>query len=255
MDPYTYNRNGIPFFYPKTKLEFQQDIYERYHEMVVRQSALHNADQLWGKYPFQPVQEFAEKHYPKEKDIPFNILEIGCGVGRWIATLAKQYPQSTCWGIDYSYQMLKRANEYYVKGQEISIDLTDKGLGQLTQKGEQITNLQFGLAKAEKLPFEENSQDLIVNSFLIDRLDNPLEGLEEMFRVLKPTGKLIVITPLNFKKAEHWERFYPPSQLSTILKEIGFEILEWETELVVEEPLDLNGNFVSWGCLGFVVRK
>ena len=221
--------------------------------MVVRQSALHTADQLWGRYPFQLVFDFAEKHYPKTTEN--NILEIGCGVGRWIATLAKQYSKSTCWGIDYSYQMLKRANEFWVEGQEISIDLTDKGLGQQSQMSEPINNLKFGLAKAEKLPFEENSQDLIVNSFLIDRLENPMKGLEEMHRVLKPTGKLIVVTPLNFKKAEHWEKYYPPSQLSTNLKDIGFEILDWNEDLIVEEPLDFRGNGVRWKCLAFVLTK
>ncbi len=151
--------------------------------------------------------------------------------------------------------MLKRANEFYVEGQEISIDLTDKGLGQLTRKEEHLKNLKFGLAKAEKLPFDENSQDLIVSSFLIDRLDDPRKGLEEMFRVLKPTGKCIVVSPLNFKKKEHWELYYPASQLSDVLKDIGFEILDWQEDIVVEEPLDGRENFVGWRCLGFVVGK
>lgn len=253
MQAFTYERKGIPFFHQKTELEFQQDIYESYDKMVVRQSALHLADPLWGRYPFQPIFDFAEKHYPKTSEI--NILEIGCGVGRWIATLAKQYPKSACWGIDYSYQMLKRANEYWVKGKEITIDLTDKGLSQQSQKGEQLHNLKFGLAKAEKLPFDENSQDIIVNSFLLDRLENPLKALKEMYRVLKPTGKLIAVSPLNFKKTEHWEMYYPPSQLLSILKEIGFDILEWNEDIIVDEPLDGRGNVVRWKCLGFVVEK
>jgi ubiquinone/menaquinone biosynthesis C-methylase UbiE len=253
MQSFTYNRKGIPFFHKKTELEFQQDIYERYYEMVVRQSALHTADQLWGRYPFQPIFDFAEKHYPKAPEN--NILEVGCGVGRWIATLAKHYPKSACWGIDYSYQMLKRANEFWVKGQEISIDLTNKGLKQITQKGEHLNNLNFGLAKAEKLPFEENSQRIIVSSFLLDRLENPMKSLKEMYRVLKPTGKLIVVSPLNFKKAEHWKMYYPPSQLSSILKEIGFVILDWKEDMIVNEPLDGNGNLLHWRCLGFVLEK
>ncbi len=253
MQAFTYHRKGIPFFHQKTALEFQQDIYERYHEMVVRQSALHTADELWGRYPFQPIFDFAEKHYPKATAI--NILEIGCGVGRWIATLAKHYPKSTCWGIDYSYQMLKCANGFWVEGQENSVDLTDKGLDQQSQKGEELNNLKFGLAKAEKLPFEENSQHLVVNSFLLDRLDDPIKGLEEMYRVLKPAGKLIVISPLNFKKAAHWKMYYPASQFSTILEEIGFEILDWKEEVIVDEPLDGHGNLVRWKCLGFVVEK
>jgi len=253
MPPFIYSRKGIPFFHQKTELEFQQDIYERYHEMVVRQFALHIADQLWGSYPFQPIFDFAERHYPKARDI--NILEIGCGVGRWIATLAKHYPKSTCWGIDYSYQMLKCANGFWLEGQEVSIDLTGKGLDQQSQKGEQLNNLKFGLAKAEKLPFEKNTQNLVVTSFLLDRLDNPIKGLKEMYRVLKPAGKLIVVSPLNFKTSEHWKMYYPPSQVAAILKEIGFEILDWKENMIIKEPLDGHGNLVRWKCLGFVAEK
>jgi ubiquinone/menaquinone biosynthesis C-methylase UbiE len=253
MKPAISHRKSIPFFHPKTALEFQQDVYERYDEMVVRQSALHLADELWGRYPFQPVFDFAEKHYPKEAEI--NILEIGCSVGRWIGTLAERYPKATCWGIDYSYQMLKRANEFWVQGKEISIDLTNKGFFKKAIKNEPFNHLKFGLAKAENLPFENNTQDLILNSFLIDRLENPMQGLQEMYRVLKPNGKLIVVTPLNFNRAEHWKMYYPPIQLSNILKEIGFEILDWKEDIIINEPLDFHGNSVRWKCLGFVVKK
>ena len=253
MHPIIYDRKGIPFFHQKTELEFQQDIYERYHEMVVRQSALHLADQLWGRYPYQTIIEFAKAYYPKAKDI--NILEIGCGVGRWIATLAKHYPQSTCWGIDYSYQMLKCAKDFWVEEKEVSIDMTDKGLGQASLKGERLTNLNFGLAKAEKLPFEDGSQHMAVSSFLLDRLDSPIIGLEEMYRVLKRNGKLVLISPLNFKKAEHWKIYYPSSQLSNILKDIGFEILDWNDDITIQEPLDHRGNALDWKCLGFVAQK
>ena len=253
MHPALHTRKGIPFFHDKTPLEFQQDIYERYDEMVVRQTALHLADEMWGDYPFQAILDFAEKHYPEKTD--GNILEIGCGVGRWIGTLAKRYPNSTLWGIDYSYQMLKRANEFWVEGKEISIDWRDKGLSQQLIKGKGFKNLKFGLAKAEKLPFDEGSQNFIVSSFLIDRLEDPIKGLEEMYRVLKADGKLIVITPLNFKKAEHWNMLYPPAQLKINLKEIGFEILDWDEDLIVEEPVDAHGNALVWKCLGFVAEK
>ena len=246
-------RKGIPFFCDKTTLEFQQDIYERYDEMVVRQSALHLADSLWDGYPFQPVFDFADKHYPSSSHL--SILEIGCGVGRWISKLAITYPQSTCWGIDYSYQMLKRAKEFWVDGKEISIDLTDKGLQRQLVKGQQLDNLNFGLAKAENLPFDENSQDLVVNSFLIDRLENPRNCLTEIYRVLKPNCKVIALSPLNFNKAENWNKYYPPYKLSELLKEIGFEIVEWTEDIRIEEPLDFHKNTVNWKCISFVAKK
>ncbi len=253
MRPVIHNRNGIPFYYQKTPMEFKQDIYERYHEMVVRNAAVHTADHWWGKYPFQAIFDFAENHYPKSIDS--NILEIGCGTGRWIASLATQYPKSTCWGIDYSYQMLKWANDYWVKGKETTIDFADRGVPKLSQKQEPLNNLKFGLAKAEKLPFEEKSQNLVVNSFLFDRLENPIKALEEMYRVLKPTGTLIVITPLNFKKARHWKIFYPPNKISTIVKDTGFTILDWKEDLIINEPLDGHGNLIRWKCLCFAVKK
>ena len=247
------HRKGIPFYYPKSALEFQKDIYEQYHEMVLRQSLLHNADSLWGSYPFQPVLNFAEQHYPQRQNI--KILEIGCGVGRWISNLAKRYPDSTCWGIDYSYQMLKRANEFWIAGKELILDGSDRGLGQVSRKGEQIENLKLGLSKAENLPFDDNTQDLVVSSFLLDRLEEPRKGLLEMHRVLKTGAKLIVVSPLNFQQGKHWDMYYPSGKISELLKEIGFMIVDWEEAILVNEPIDRHGNILTWKCLGFVVEK
>lgn len=222
--------------------------------MVIRQSALHLADQFWGKYPMQAKLDFAHEYYP-DKTTP-DILEIGCGVGRWIATLAQRYPQAFCWGLDYSYQMLKRAKEAWVLGEEILIDLSNKGFSQPFHfMGNELANLNFGLAKASDLPFTNSSQDLILNSFLLDRLDHPQKALTEMFRVLRPNGKLVVVTPLNFDQTIHWETFYPPNKIRDFLIQTGFSILDWKEELVIEEPLDFRGNKITWKCLGFVVVK
>ncbi len=253
MHPALHTRKGIPFFHDKTPSEFQKDVYEHYDEMVVRQSALHLADAMWGRYPFQAVLDFAKIHYPEKGDI--NILDIGCGVGRWIGTMAKDFPEATLNGIDYSYQMLKQANQFWVEGKEISIDIRNKGFSKQLVKGERLENLKFGLAKAEMLPFVEGSQDLIVSSFLIDRLENPIKGLEEMYRVLKTDGKLIVVSPLNFNRAQHWKTLYPPFQFKNTLKEIGLEMLDWKEDIIVEEPLDAHENLLSWKCLGFVAKK
>ena len=151
--------------------------------------------------------------------------------------------------------MLKRAHEFWVQGKELSIDWTDKGFPQQSIKGKRFQQLKFGLAKAENLPFDDNSQDLVLNSFLIDRLENPIQGLKEMYRVLKPSGQVIVVTPLNFTKAKHWKMYYPTTQIATILKKIGFEIMDWQETIIVNEPLDVHGNLLHWKCLGFVAKK
>lgn len=251
--PLTYRKN-IPFFYQKSEVEYQKDPYERYEEMVTRQSAIHLADELWGRYPMQPVLDFARPYYPTQAQS--HIVEIGCGVGRWIASLADQYPDSVCWGIDYSYQMLKRAQEFWVDGKTIEINYSSKGFTKnKTNTPNRLTNLNFGLAKAADLPFDDQSQDLVISSFLIDRVDHPQLALTEMHRILKPKGQLLLLTPLNFNQSKNWELFYPAERLVEAIKDVGFDVLKVEEGLEIREEIDVHGNFVCWGCLGVVAGR
>jgi len=247
-------RNAIPLFNSKTETQFQQDRYERYDPIVLRQTALHLSDEIWDYYPMQSIFDFAHPYLPKIGSP--NIVEIGCGTGRWIATLAKTYPKGICWGLDYSYQMLKRAQEYWVAGQTIEIDYRKYGYDALLElTGQQLDNLYFGLAKASTLPFAINSQDLLLHSFLLDRLEDPKKALLEMHRVLKTNGQMIFVSPLNFQQKTHWEVFHPPIKIQNLLLELGFEVLKWQEELVIKEPIDLHGNAIHWKCIAGVLQK
>lgn len=252
-NPITY-RMQIPFFHKKTEAEFQKDIYERYNDMVIRQTALHLGDELWGNYPLQPILDFATPFLPKTSNP--KILEIGCSVGRWIAELAQLYPEGKHWGLDYSYQMLKRAYEFWIDEKNVYLDLTHKGAtSSIELKSHSLKNLNFGLAKAESLPFSNESQDIVLSSFLFDRLQDPMKGLKEMYRVLNIDGTMILITPLNFYKKKFWDEFHPPIKIFHILTRMGFEILEWKEGMIVEEPLDCRGNAVKWNCVGLAAKK
>lgn len=245
-------RTNIPLFHNKTNTEFRIDPYERYNEMVIRQVALHLGDELWGNYPFQSVLDFVLEKFPHlEKP---KIADLGCGVGRLIGELAIRFPQGDCWGIDYSYQMLQQAHRFWLSKQTLHLDRSERGFPIIQVKGHELKNLQFGLAKAEDLPFENNSLDLICSSFLLDRLENPSKGLEEMHRVLKLDGKVILISPLNFQKKVHWEKFYPIDHLLNELSKIGFTSLEHQSKLI-KEPLDYHGNFIEWKCVTIVGKK
>lgn len=246
-------RLQIPLFHNKTKVEFQKDPYERYDKMVVRQTALHLADELWGKYPFQKTMDFAVPYLPDIDNL--KIIELGCGVGRWVATLAMHYPNGQFWGIDYSYQMLKRANEYWIEGEKVLLDLSVSGFPTIELHGHELTNIKFGLAKAEQLPFDDNSQDVVLSSFLLDRLEDPLKALKEMYRILRPGGTMILVSPFNFIEREHWKKYHPPIRIFHFLKDLGFEILEWNDDFRLEEPLDIRGNMIGWKCVGLVGRK
>lgn len=247
-------RRGIPFFYDKSESEFSRDTYERYDPMVIRQSALHFGDELWGGYPMQAVLDFSNENWPTHP--VNNIVELGCGVGRWIGEIAEANPHFQCWGIDYSYQLLRRAEEVWVKEGPISVDLSRYGLSHdHIIQGRSCKNVDFGLAKAEYLPFDDESMDVVMSSFLFDRLDDPLKGLREMIRILKPSGRILMITPLNFTCSNHWHQFYPPIKIHSTLKELGLNILDWTEDLATTEPLDIRGNKVVWKSLGVVCVK
>ena len=245
-------RKNIPFFHNKTALEFRQDPYERYDPMVLRQSMLHLTDSLGGAYPMQPVKDYIQSNCSAEH--LNNILEIGCGVGRLIGDIASMYSEVSCWGIDYSYQMLKRAKEVWVDNKSIELDLSTYGfLEGLRISRRSLTNLNFGLAKCEDLPFEDDSQDLVLSSFLLDRLSDPIQGLKEMKRVLRENGKLILVSPLNFNTSKNWSHLYPDDKLRQEIEAIGLKVLDWNDDMVIKEPMDKRRNCITWNCVAMVL--
>ena len=246
------HRSGIPFYYNKSESEFRQDVYERYDDIVSRQTALHMAPQLWPDDPMQPAWNFISRHV---RDDAQTIVEIGCSVGKFIGTVAEKLPSATCWGIDYSYQLLRRAKELWLDGKMIQLDLSIRGMPKILIHSKELENLNFGLAKAEDLPFDDAIADVIFSSYLIDRLEDPKLGLQEMYRVLKNGGRCIFITPLNFTKASHWKEFYPAQNLLQTVETIGFTIAHRSENLMIFEPLDLHGNTVMWKCLAVVAVK
>ncbi|MEM1217063.1 MAG: methyltransferase domain-containing protein [Bacteroidota bacterium] len=253
LTPLAYRR-GIPLFCEKTPSDYARDPYERYDPTVIRQTALHLVDELWGTYPWQQALDFADAQL--DLSSARDIVEVGCGVGRWIGSLARRLPLANCWGIDYSYQLLRRAQEYWIAGESVTVDYRAKGFAQIYElPGHRLTNLRLGLAKAEALPFADASQDVVLSSFLLDRLVDPLLGLREMWRVLRPGGQLVPVTPLNFQSADHWTQYYPPERLVSTLRATGFEISAVKTDMLIYEPLDAHGNYLRWKCVGLVARR
>ena len=105
------------------------------------------------------------------------ILEVGIGTGKSIKFYNKD-AQVT--GIDFSKNMLEKAKEKLIK-------LSKKDI--ILKQGD-----------VENLEFEDNSFDYVVTSCVFCSVPKPIEGLKEIRRVLKPTGKLIMIEHVLSKK-------------------------------------------------------
>lgn len=98
-----------------------------------------------------------------------------------------------------------------------------------------------------QIPLENNFFDLIICYHILEHIDNDQKAMEELFRVLKPSGKCIIQTP--FKEGEIYEdlskktaaerlaafgqedhvRIYSVEGLQQRLKKSGFETIEIKT--------------------------
>ncbi|MGO1337813.1 MAG: bifunctional demethylmenaquinone methyltransferase/2-methoxy-6-polyprenyl-1,4-benzoquinol methylase UbiE [Leuconostoc fallax] len=104
-----------------------------------------------------------------------NILDVATGTADWAIALAKESDAaSQVVGLDFSSEMLavgqKKVN--------------------LTAYAERITLVQ---GDAMAMAFPDNTFDIVTIGFGLRNLPDPMLGLEEMFRVLKPGGQLVIL--------------------------------------------------------------
>jgi len=115
-------------------------------------------------YPFLPkIAEFNQ--HRREK-----VLEIGCGIGTDLLQYAKNGGLVT--GIDLT---------------ENAIKITEQRFRLYNLKGELRT------ADAEKLPFLDNTYDLVFSFWVLHHTPDTQKAINEIYRVLKPGGKAIIM--------------------------------------------------------------
>jgi SAM-dependent methyltransferase len=100
------------------------------------------------------------------------------------------------------------------------------------------------------LPLLESVADLVLVVHGLEVTDNPAEMLEEMWRVLAPQGRLLLVVP---NRRGMWARFdstpfgygqpFSRPQLANLLKEARFSIMSWSQALFMP-PID-RGPFLS----------
>ena len=96
-----------------------------------------------------------------------NVLEVGVGTGKNLP----YYPVvKNCVGIDLSEGMLKHAKKLAVK-----------------------KNVKLVQADAQNLPFRDGYFDMVIATYVFCSVPNPVQGLNEIKRVLKPNGELLML--------------------------------------------------------------
>ncbi|MCM1333900.1 MAG: class I SAM-dependent methyltransferase [Bacteroides sp.] len=114
------------------------------------------------------------------------ILDVGCGGGAALKRLSECAPAGRLYGVDYS---------------PVSVALSKKTNAADISSGK-MTILE---GSVDALPFAESTFDkaLTVESFYF--WEDPLAGLKEILRVLKPGGKLLLVADIYEKEglSEH----------------------------------------------------
>ncbi len=167
-------------------------------------------------------------NYLRRKTVKFaniskdkKILDICTGTGDLAITFAKQGNEAV--GIDLSREMIEVA-----------------------KKKNKFKNLKFGVADATKLPFENNSFDVVTSSFGLHEMPKSvmLKVLGEVKRVLKNNGEFIIVDfykgkTLFFKLAYPFIKLFECRYYSdfinldfnNILREQGFKMEKEEIVL------------------------
>ena len=131
---------------------------------------------------------------------PF-ILDVGCGTGA-------------------NLEMLKQFGETH------GIDISEDALEFCRARG--LERVQLGAA--ESLPYENEKFDLVTALDVVEHLDDDVAGLKEMYRVLRPGGRLLIFVPAFMflwgvqDDVGHHRRRYKLDDLRLAVREAGFEV-------------------------------
>jgi demethylmenaquinone methyltransferase/2-methoxy-6-polyprenyl-1,4-benzoquinol methylase len=122
-----------------------------------------NIDKIWRKRAIQTIRPLN----PKE------ILDVATGTGD-LALAALRLDPARIVGVDVSEGMLRVAREKIHK----------RGLDSV---------ISFTQAPCEALPFADGSFDAAMVAFGVRNFEDPQQGLNELFRILRPGGMLVVL--------------------------------------------------------------
>ncbi|GLR18005.1 class I SAM-dependent methyltransferase [Portibacter lacus] len=242
-------RKDIPLYYPKTEAEIKADNYEIYNPNVLR-SCRNFYEGNYGKVLLEEVS----KYLPTGNDQ--NIVELGCGSGYLLGNIARNNPDFRCFGFDYSYQMLKMAAQVFrnKKLGNSAIQALQNGMADMEIPNQNLSNIEFALSDACMTPLPDQSVDFCFSCFLWDRVADPNKLLEEKLRVLKPQGRIMIISPFNYLGSEGWKTWYPIDKIISKIEDRGLKIIH-RRNFNIEEMLDLRRNRVVWEVESLVFEK
>lgn len=126
------------------------------------------------------------------------ILDVGCGEGTKLNILGNK--TSNKYGIDISRDAINIASRQY-------------------------PNIKFKVGSIEKLPFRSSYFDASYCAFVLEHVSDPLKVLQEMIRVTKNQGFVIIICP-NFGAPNRHSPCFKGSKIVKLIKGLYKQIIQ-----------------------------
>jgi len=187
-----------------------------------------------GIYLHVKTNLFLNKFVPQLKE-GHKGLEIGYGEGFYLWQLIKHAPFVDVKGYDISKWALKFADKMLdlsgVKRDMLSLDI-----GDVTQ----------GLA------LDDNTMDFGIIAEVIEHLSEPVVGIKELARVLKPGGIMYLTTVIDTNHMDHVSNFESPEEIVSLIKSCDFSVTD-ELIYVIKDDFP-SSNDVS-KVLAYVCKK
>ena len=158
----------------------------------------------------------------KDQKSPLNILDLGCGKGRYLKHLVVDFPKNSYYAVDLSTNVMKYFSE---------LTGVEKQQGNLTN-----------------IPYADDIFDIVYTCEALEHAIDTERAISEMARVTK-TGGIIVIIDKNKEMYGYfdigdWEQWFDEHELTQIIK-------EYCSEVHVEKQISFDDNeanvlFYAW---------
>lgn len=148
---------------------------------------------------YKQAYKILEKNYfNSEKIEGKKLLDIGCGTGVFLQSLASKYQNSYFYGIDIAETMIKNAKEQ-----------------------NSFKNLEFKVGNVSNLEFQDNEFDYVTSLISLHYWEHD-KAVSEIRRVLKPQGKILIADHKIAISGKGYEKIFSKKELKKFFEKNGF---------------------------------
>ena len=162
---------------------------------------------------FPPALErkaFIGKHFNRFREDSY-FCDLGFGPGVLTAFILEQDTSWRVEGVDISKDCLHHAQR-------------------LLEKKRVLARSTLSVGDVRSLPYPDDTFDVVIAVEVLEHIPDPVTGLVEAMRVLKPDGYAMTALPVQLPLWMHLYDFDTPDEVLALYEEVGLEVVDFETK-------------------------